>query len=669
MAESFTPIALIGAGGIGKTSVALTVLHGNRVERRFGNNRWFIRCDQFPSSRGNFLRRFSYVIGAGIENPGDLAALRPFLSSREMFVVLDNAESILDPRGTDAQEIYNMVEELSHFSNICLCITSRISTVPPNCEILDIPILSMEAAADTFYRIYKRGERSDTVNNVLKQLDFHPLSITLLATVAHQNRWSTDRLFREWERQHTGILQTEHNKSLAAAIELSLTSPMFRELGADAKGLLGVIAFFPQGVDEKNLEWLFPTISNGLSMFDKFCILSLTYRSNGFITMLAPLRDRLRPIDPTSSPLLDVAKERYFARLSVVLNPNTSDFAEAQWITSEDVNIEHLLDVFTSINADSENVWDACADFMDHLYWQKPRLVVLGPKIEALPDDYPSKPRCLKELSWLFYSIGNQAECRRLLTHALELWRERGDDSNVAQILGALSDANVHMGLLEEGIQQAKEASEIFERLDDPANQAVSLIDLALLFRSDEQFDAAEEAASRAIELLPEKGQQFLVCKGHRTLGSVYHSRGDTEKAIHHLEVALEIATPFGWDSQLFWIRYTLARVFFGEGKFDDAHTQIERAESHALDNAYELGRAVELQASFWYDQGKFERAKVEATRAADLYGKVGATKDIEDCRGLLRKIDELDLGSVGEFLQMLLPALINVPLQGQETE
>jgi len=87
-------------------------------------------------------------------------------------------------------------------------------------------------------------------------------------------------------------------------------------------------------------------------------------------------------------------------------------FGEAQWITSEDVNVEHLLDVFTAIDANSENIWVACANFMCHLFWHKPQLVVLGPKIERLLDNHPSKPHCLYHLSQLFGSGGNQVECK-----------------------------------------------------------------------------------------------------------------------------------------------------------------------------------------------------------------------------------------------------------------
>jgi len=640
LTENLVPIALVGAGGIGKTSTILTVLHDSRIKQRFGHNRRFIRCDQFHASRTHFLHRLSEVIGAGIENPADLTPLRPFLSSEEMLIVLDNAESILGLQGTAGQEIYAVVEELSRFSNVCLCITSRISTVPPDCETLVITTLSTEAACDTFYRIYKHSERSNLIDNILEQLDFHPLSITILATVAQHNGWDTGRLAREWEKRRTGMLHTQHSESLATTIELSLVSPTFQELGPDARALLGVAAFFPKGVDENNLGWLFPTIPNITNIFDTFCVLSLTYRSDGFITMLAPLRDYFCPQDPTLSPLLCTAKDSYFRRLSVDIYPDKPGYKEARWITSEDTNVEHLFNIFTSVDAESGDIWDACAHFLEHLFRHKPRLIMLGSKIEGLSDGHPSKPQCLYRLSQLLDAVGNDKERKRLLSHTLKIWRERGDERQAALTMVRLSDTNRMLGLYEEGIRQAKEALEVYERLDDTLGQAESLQSLAWSLQGVGRLDAAETAVSRAIDLLPENGDQLLACKSHRILGIIYRDKHEAEKAIHHFETALGIASSFGWRGQLFWIHYSLAWLFLNQNRPNDANARLENAKSLAINNPYNRARVMELQARFWYRQRKFDEAKSEVLRAADAYEKLGATRDVEDCRRLLGRIN-----------------------------
>ena len=639
-AEHLTPIALIGAGGIGKTSIALTVLHHDRIKKRFGDNRRFIRCDQFPASRTHFLSRLSKAIGAGVENPEDMTSLRPFLSSREIILVLDNAESLLDPHGAGAREIYSLVEELSQFETVCLCVTSRISTVPRHCKRPTIPTLSMESACDIFYGIYNNGGRSDIISDLLGRLDFHALSITLLATTASHNMWDYGRLAQEWDARRTQVLQTDYDESLAATIELSLASPTFCKLGPDARDLLGVVAFFPQGINENNLEWLFPTIS-GKKNIDKFCALSLTYRSNGFVTMLAPLRDHICPKDPTSSPLLQMTKECYFTRLSVDVHPKSSSFEEAQWIISEDTNVEHLLEVFTLVDANSVNVWDTCARFMEHIYWHKPRLTVLGPKVEGLPDGHPSKAFCLVRLSWLFNAVGNRVERKRLLIHSLRLWREEGNDAKVAKTLHTLSSVDISLGHYKEGIEKAKEALEIYERLNDRPGQRQSLYPLARSLRGDGQLDAAEEAAFRAINLLQKKGNELAATQCHRLLGDIYRSKGDAGMAIKHFETALGITSPFNWHAEKFWIHYSLADTFFSEKRFDDAHGHIGRAKLHATNNPYYLGRAMELRAGFWYKERRFEEAKSEALCAIDTYKQVGATNDMEGCRKLLRDIEK----------------------------
>ena len=89
-----------------------------------------------------------------------------------------------------------------------------------------------------------------------------------------------------------------------------------QELGPDAQGLLEVVAFFPQGINENRLD------------------------SNGFVTTLAPLRDYLWPKAPTSSLLLCETMDRYFSRLLIGVDPDKPDFKEALWIRWEDVNVE-----------------------------------------------------------------------------------------------------------------------------------------------------------------------------------------------------------------------------------------------------------------------------------------------------------------------------------------
>ena len=661
MAESLRPVALIGAGGIGKTSIALTVLHHDRVKQRFGENRRFIRCDRFPATLDHLLSRLSEVIGAGVKNPKDLTPLRPFMSSKEMIIVFDNAESILDPEGAEAGEIYGLVEELSELPTLCLCITSRISTIPPECRTVEVPVLSMDASRSAFYHIYECEKESDLANDILEQLEFHPLSIALLATVGHQNKWRMERLKREWEKGRTRVLQTRHKKSFAAAIELSLASPMFQEFGPDARELLGVVAFFPQGVDENNIDWLFPTISNGMDMFDGFCVLSLTSRSNGFITMLAPLRDYLSPDDPKLSPLLCAAKEHYFVRMSVDLDPDKPGYNETQWIISEDANVEYLLDVFTTTNANSDDVWDACAKFMAHLYYHKPRLTLLATKIEGLPDSHCHKPRCLIGLAATLGSTGNLTDNKRLLSYALKLEREQGSDIWVARILQCLCDANRHMGLHDEGIQQAREGLEIYERLCDTVGQARCLIQFAWLFLEQEQLDTAEEAASRAIHLIPETGYQFLVCDSHKVLGNIYRSKGETEKAVHHLEAALRIASSFDWHHRLFDIHLSLAMLVGDEGKLDSAHVHAERAKLYAVNNPYDLGQVMMIQAVIWLRQYKFEEARSEALLAVEIFEKLGFSQGVGACEGLIQKLSSLvTSGRLREFLYtMPLPGVL----------
>jgi tetratricopeptide (TPR) repeat protein len=199
----------------------------------------------------------------------------------------------------------------------------------------------------------------------------------------------------------------------------------------------------------------------------------------------------------------------------------------------------------------------------------------------------------------------------------------------------SLADANKRLRLHEEGILQAKQSLEICEWLDSVLGQARSLQALALLLEGDNQLNAAEEAASRSIDLLPDS-EQFIICQGHCVPGSIYHSMGEAQKAINHFETALGIADSFNWHTEQFWTHYSLAWLFRDQGRFDEAHAHIERAKSHTVNDAYRPDRTTELWACIWYHQGKLAEAKFKALRAVVVLEKLGAVMDVEVCRNLL---------------------------------
>ena len=270
-------------------------------------------------------------------------------------------------------------------------------------------------------------------------------------------------------------------------------------------------------------------------------------------------------------------------------------------------------------------------------------------------------------------------ESKQLLTHALKLRREQGDDFQVAEMLRFLSATNGDLCLYEEGIEQAKEAFEIYKQHNRTREQGFSLYELALQLHSDKQIAAAEEATSRAINLLSDdEDARYTLCGCYRLLGRICCSKGEMEKTIQHFGTALGMASSFDWRDHLFWSNYSLAELFFEENRSDDAHVYIERAKSHAINDPYNLGCAMKLQAMFWYIEHKLEEGKSGAMRAVDVFEGIGATKHVERCKAILRDIEEAinepavshESDSSGELLEAVpLPTPANFRLLVCDTE
>lgn len=71
----------------------------------------------------------------------------------------------------------------------------------------------------------------------------------------------------------------------------------------------------------------------------------------------------------------------------------------------------------------------------------------------------------------------------------------------------------------------------------------------------------------------------------------------------------------------------------------------------------------------FWYKRRMLKEANSEGLGAIEVYEKIGAAKDVERCRSLLRKIERASrkLDFNGELLEVgLLPTPVNFPFSAQ---
>jgi hypothetical protein len=123
-------------------------------------------------------------------------------------------------------------------------------------------------------------------------VDYHPLTISLLARAAEVNDWSIAELSELWDAQRSQLLNAGHGKddNLADSIALSLDSPCICRYRDDVQRVLRIMAFFPQGLPRKNLKRMFPCIPQVQGILGVLHKQSLVVFNEGFVTMLAPVR-------------------------------------------------------------------------------------------------------------------------------------------------------------------------------------------------------------------------------------------------------------------------------------------------------------------------------------------------------------------------------------------
>ncbi|KAJ7178223.1 P-loop containing nucleoside triphosphate hydrolase protein, partial [Mycena filopes] len=341
-------IAILGAGGIGKTSLAKAVLHEDTIAGQFTQYRFFIPCDR-AGSKVEVAALIAAHLGLKPGRDMTWAVLQHLSQSPASLLVLDNLETLWEPVEL-REEIEEFLSLLTDITTLSLMVTLRGAERPSKVQwtrpfLLPLPPLAQDAAQRVFRDIADDGHLPEDINHVLELTDNVPLAICLLAHLVDLEGCSM--VLSRWQTEKTSVISEGHNKrsNMELSISLSLSSPRTTSM-PHAHDLLSLMAILPDGLSDAELQQVKFPLQNILGCKAALVRTALAYIDDRRrLKVLVPIREYMQKLFPSMEQmikpllchfqeLLEVHKIQHGQQLASIL------FTQ---ITSNLTNIQNIL--------------------------------------------------------------------------------------------------------------------------------------------------------------------------------------------------------------------------------------------------------------------------------------------------------------------------------------
>ncbi|KAJ7750745.1 P-loop containing nucleoside triphosphate hydrolase protein, partial [Mycena maculata] len=333
-------VAILGPGGIGKTSLARKVLHHPEVLTKY-SNRHFIPCNSSLTCT-DLISNIASHLGLKNEGATSRSILQHFKCTGPSLLILDNLETTWEPM-LSRQGVENFLSILADIPQLALVITLRGAQRPEKIKwtrpfLQPLTPLSNSAALQMFMDIADADPDDSQVQSLLNFTGNLPLAVGLMANVAGYE--GCDRALARWEQENIRLLSDGYDQrsSLEISIMLSYSSP---RMTSGAQELLGILSMLPDGLSDADLIHSQLPIANILSCKATLLQVSLAYMGTTGnaprLMSLVPIREYIRDIHPPT-PMLKGRLRQYFHQILHIRNPGLA------WIAPD--NLVQVKNVF-----------------------------------------------------------------------------------------------------------------------------------------------------------------------------------------------------------------------------------------------------------------------------------------------------------------------------------